>query len=146
MNFLQAIVIAAMCIVPQSTVLRDSVDLAELNHFYDGQGRLVFDQLIWYDWSETDSDFRVVCWRLVKVPEQLPIRDWGNGASAATWIDHETRDLEYLPYKALWSDSEILRQIYARSFRETWPQYDPELVAREKLPKETRRGLTTNCK
>jgi hypothetical protein len=34
-----------------------------------------------------------------------------------------------------------LRQIYAKQFRETWTQYDPELTEREFLPKDKRRDL-----
>ena len=38
-------------------VLRESVDAIELNHFYDEQGRLVFDQLIFYEWSRRHAEF-----------------------------------------------------------------------------------------
>lgn len=44
-------------------------------------------------------------------------------------------------YSATWHDGELLRVIEAASFRETWTQYDPELVERDYLPKERRREL-----
>lgn len=111
-------------IVPRDDVARESCDLIELNHFYDEHARLVFDQVIFYDWSAADSRYNVRAWRLVKNPAQLPHRDWARGC-----------------YSAMWQDGEQLRQIQAKSFSETWTQYDPELLEREYLPKERRREL-----
>jgi hypothetical protein len=111
-------------IAPREDVARESVDLIELNHFYDEHGRLVFDQVIFYDWSANDARYNVRAWRLVKNPAQLPQRDWSSGR-----------------YSAMWQDGEQLRHIQSKSFRETWTQYDPELVEREYLPKEKRKEL-----
>jgi hypothetical protein len=75
---LPTLIIAVLSIVPVTdAVLRDSVDLTEVNHFYDEHGRLVFDQIIFYDWSASDSRYNVRAWRLIKHPSQLPQRDWG---------------------------------------------------------------------
>jgi hypothetical protein len=126
MNFLQAIVIAALCIVPQSTVLRESVGAIERNFYYDEEGRLVFEQVIFCD--VIDGEEQVVAWRLIKDPCIIPKRDWQGG------------------YVATWMDADTVRQVRTGSVRESWTQFDPELVAREKLPNEKRRGLTTNCK
>jgi len=41
----------------------------------------------------------------------------------------------------MWHDGEQLRNVHSRSIRETWTQYDPELVEREYLPKERRKEL-----
>jgi hypothetical protein len=136
-------------IVPHDDVARESVDLAELNHFYDEHGRLVFDQVIFYDWGPpytgpiTDDAqtrfvdesapepvknenwrYQVRAWRLVKNPNLLPIRDWTTGG-----------------YRSIWQDGEQVRDIRAKSFRETWTQEDPELIERRFLPKEKRREL-----
>jgi hypothetical protein len=116
----------AFGIAPQDDVARESVDLIELNHFYDEQGRLVFDQVIFYDWSANDARYNVRAWRLVKNPAQLPQRDWAGGG-----------------YSAMWQDGEQIRHIYSKSSRETWTQYDPELLEREYLPKERRKELRT---
>jgi hypothetical protein len=43
----------------------------------------------------------------------------------------------------MWQDGEQIRHIYSKSIRETWTQYDPELVEREYLPKERRKELRT---
>jgi hypothetical protein len=68
----------------------------------------------------------VRAWRLVKNPSQLPQRDWASGG-----------------YSATWQDGEQIRHIRSKSIRETWTQYDPELVEREFLPKEKRKELRT---
>jgi len=115
-----------LSIVPIDDVVCDRVAVIEVNHFYDDQGRLVFDQAIFYDWSPGDSRYMVRAWRLVKNPNILPVRDWTTGR-----------------YRSFWQDGEQLRDIHALSFRETWTQYDPELVEREFLPKERRKELRT---
>jgi len=124
-NAIGAIVVG-LGIAPQEDVARESVDLIELNHFYDEHGRLVFDQVIFYDWSVGDGRYNVRAWRLVKNPSQLPQRDWNGGG-----------------YSATWQDGEQMRYVHSRSIRETWTQYDPELVEREYLPKERRKELRT---
>jgi hypothetical protein len=105
----------------------DRVDLIEINHFYDEQGRLVLDQLIFYDWSPSDGRYHVRAWRRVSSPAQIPLRDWRSGDYVAIWHDSKERD--------------VLREVRARSVRETWTQYDPELVEREFLAQEKRRDL-----
>lgn len=111
-------------LVGPEDVVRERVDVAELSHFYDDQGRLVLDQVIFYDWDPHHERFQVRAWRLVKNGAPSIERDWGSGG-----------------WDTIWLDGEILRHIKAGSFRETWPQYDPELAEREYLPKEKRREL-----
>ena len=117
--------IVVLGITPQEDVARETVDLIEINHFYDEHGRLVFDQVIFYDWSQDDARYMVRAWRLVKNPAQLPQRDWKDRGG----------------YIAVWQDGELLRHVRSQSIRETWTQYDPELVEREYLPKERRKEL-----
>lgn len=69
--------------------------------------------------------YQVRAWRLVKNPACLPHRDWRQGGYTC----------------GPWEDQELMRIIHAAAFRETWTQYDPELVEREWLPKEKRREL-----
>mgnify|MGYP001599711530 CR=1 FL=1 len=111
--------------IPQEDVVRDRVDLIEVNHFYDEHGRLVFDQAIFYDWCDCHERHQVRAWRLVKCESQLPQRDWERGG-----------------YTVAWLDGEVLRRVRADSIRESWTQYDPEFVEREVLCKDKRRGLS----
>ncbi|MFO0905159.1 MAG: hypothetical protein U0939_19285 [Pirellulales bacterium] len=116
--------LASLGSTPRDQVVVDRVDLVELNHYLDDQGKPVLDQLIFYDWSTADGRYQVRAWRLLKNPTAVPQRDGIDG--------------EYL---TRWQDGQVLRKVYARQFRETWTQYDPELVEREFLPKDKRRDL-----
>jgi hypothetical protein len=105
--------------------VRDRVDVAEVNYFYDDCGKLVFTQLVWWDWCGGESEHRVVAWRLSKSDGQRPRLDHPSGE----WVSR-------------WHDGEIFREVRAASFRETWTQADVELVDRDYLPKDLRRELT----
>jgi hypothetical protein len=124
LNFLLPLPLLSLGIAPREDIARDRVDLIELNHFYNEHGQLVFDQIIFYDWCPVAGRFQVRAWRMVKSPSQLPQRDWQRGG-----------------WSALWQDGDQTRLIYASAYRETWTQYDPELVEREYLPKERRKEL-----
>ncbi len=111
---------------PHEVVLKDSVDLVEVNHYHDARGQHVFDQLIFYDWSSQKRRFQVRAWRLIKAENQMPRRDHRNG----TWL-------------VRWHDDGAMREVTATSRRETWTQYDPELVERGNLPQEQRLDLSS---
>ena len=119
-----AVMLASLCLNPIEDVAVDRVDLVELNHFHDEQGKQVFDQIIFYDWSPTRGRYNVLAWRLLKHPSQLPVRDWSTG-----------------DYVTVWRDNAIVREVRAETMRESWTQYDPELIERSFLPKEQRREL-----
>jgi hypothetical protein len=116
--------LASLCLNPIVDVAVDRVDLVELNHFHDEQGKQVFDQIIFYDWSPTRGRYNVLAWRLLKHPSQLPVRDWSTG-----------------DYVTVWRDNTVVREVRAETMRESWTQYDPELIERSFLPKEQRREL-----
>ncbi len=119
-----AVLFASMCLNPIEDVATDRVDVIELNHFHDEQGKHVFDQVIFYDWSPTRGRYNVLAWRLLKHPSQLPTRDWSTG-----------------DFVTVWQDNSVLRKVRAETMRESWTQYDPELIERAYLPKEQRREL-----
>ncbi|MGI9470154.1 MAG: hypothetical protein ACR2NZ_01390 [Rubripirellula sp.] len=104
-----------------SGVVRQRVDLIELNHFVDEEGREVFRQVIFYDWSKTHGRFHVRAWRLVKQESQIPQRLWNPNR-----------------YQCTWHDDGLLRQVWAPKLRETWSQKDPERVNRSLLPEDRR--------
>lgn len=97
-----------------------TVDVQETNHFYDENGRHVFDQIIYYDWHGDESRYHVRAWRLVKTRDQLPVRARGG-------------------YTAVWMDGEALRKVRSMSRRESWTQFDREVSERQWLPRENRR-------
>jgi hypothetical protein len=105
-------------------VTRTQVDLIELNHFMDDEGREVFQQVIFYDWCKPKQQFHVRAWRLIKKQNQLPIRHWNPKC-----------------YQCTWHDGPLLRQVRASKLRETWSQQDPERVNRELLAEDQRLPL-----
>lgn len=112
---------------PVETVTVDHADVAEINHFYDEQGRLVFQQLVLWERGPNGETDRCFAWRLVKTPNMRPVYRWDRKAWVATF-----------------QDGEVTRRIEATYFRESWTQTgvtgDPELNDRERFPKEQRRG------
>jgi hypothetical protein len=123
-----ALCLAACGATPSTKVADDQVDLIEINHFHDDQGRPVFDQILFYDWSAADQRYQLRDWRLLKSQNQLPLRNTGGGEYVAVWSDFKSRD--------------VLRRTKAKLVRESWTQYDPELVEREFLPEGKRRKLS----
>lgn len=104
-------------------MLVDDVDLVELNHYYDDQGKHILDQLIYYDWCNVRCRFQVRDWRLQRSEFQIPMRR-PDGM-----------------YSSTFKDGDVVRKVRSASFRETWTQYDPELQEREFLDKAQRRLL-----
>ncbi len=115
----------AIGIAPAATqraaVARERVDLIEVNHFIDREGREVFRQVLFYDWSASHRQYHVRAWRLIKNESQLPRRTWNPPG-----------------YLCVWNDEGILREVTASTFRETWTQHDPERANRKHLPEDRR--------
>ncbi|MCC9602790.1 hypothetical protein LOC67_19745 [Stieleria sp. JC731] len=135
MNVLfQVIMAVAMAAAPTNCVVTSSlggnpttqatVDMVELNHFLDDNGREVFRQVVFYDWSSKNRQLEVRAWRLVKHPSQLP-RPQHRGEGFVT----------------RWQDKYVTREVVARTMRETFSQEDPERVNRNVLPENERRPL-----
>ncbi|TWU34228.1 hypothetical protein [Novipirellula artificiosorum] len=120
------LVFLASAIVPSGSArepetTQQQVDLIELNHFVDSDGREVFQQVIFYDWSKASRRFHVRAWRLIKAPDQLPIRQFSPPM-----------------YHCSWYEDRVKRKVNAPTMRETWSQQDPERVNRKFLPEDQR--------
>lgn len=120
-----------LTILPSPEPLRERCDRIEVNHFYDDDRRLVFDQLLFWDWSHDSGRFQLRAWRMVKWQQH------GKQAPYALMIPqrHGRR------WESNWMDGDLWRCVEAECVIETWTQYDPELTEREFLPKEHRREL-----
>jgi hypothetical protein len=114
----------AKALDPRPFPVVDTLDLVEVNHFFDEHGRHIFDQVLFYDWCPRENRLQVRDWRLLRTCEQIPAKAPGG------------------LYNATWWDSGTLRRVQAPDVRETWTVFDPELVEREHLPKEQRRLLS----
>jgi hypothetical protein len=98
------------------------VDRIELNHYSSATGDHVFDQLIFYDWSNQRKRFDVREWRLVKDESMVPRR---------------CRD----GWRVVFYDGGIPREVMAKSMQETFTSYDPETLERDRLPQDQRLPL-----
>lgn len=121
-----AILFALLSILPRTEPVEEGSRPAvvQLDHYHDIDGKHLWSQLIWLDWH--GEEYRIRDWRMVKGPQMLPVRTPSG-------------------YVSLWQDGEVMRRVEAEAFIETWSQAevtgDPELLAREVLPKDERRGL-----
>lgn len=111
---------------PAMSLATQDVDLIEINHLYDEQGQHLLDQLIFYEWSAHRGRYDVLAWRKLKSTTSTPQRSWQDGGYHLTWYDRG-----------------LMRHVRADAIRETWTQYDPEVLERQALPVERRRELRT---
>lgn len=103
------------------------VDLVELNHRYDDQGRHCYDQVIFYEWSPDYRRYHVVAWCLVDQGlSRLPQYDHATDRYVVRWLDRE---------------SNLFREIWAPVYRETWSDSDPERANKELMDEKYRVSL-----
>ena len=132
----------------------ENVDRIELNHLYNGDGRLILDQVIWWDWNYSQDRFDVVDWRLVKncrIIEPDRKREWDTQHPDGPPYVPRAVSTHCCPRVGIdnrnpvcdWFDEKTRRNrcISAKTYIETWTLIDPELQAREDLPQQERRGL-----
>lgn len=107
----------------------DIVDRIEVNHFYNDAGQVQLEQIIFWDWSPSQSEYVVRAWRSIKedrVKSMMPYRT-------------------KFGYEIIWHDNRdgnVLRRIRSKSLIETHTMYDPETINQELLDRNSRRELT----
>lgn len=109
--------------------IEESVDMIELNHFYDPCGRHIYDQVIFYHLAPETSAYRVRAWCLVDDRETLsrrPSRDVARGQVRVEWYDGEHK---------------VVRHLTSRIYRESWTQVDPERMDKRVLDERLRVSL-----
>lgn len=111
--------------VNDDLVFSEHFDRVEVNHHYDPNGKLLFDQVIWYNWNHTICRYEVIDYRMVKGNSLYPKYHSQKQQHISTFLE-----------------GEILREISADSYIETWTQYDPEFLERDILAKERRKLLS----
>ncbi len=121
---LTTLALTIFAVLPADDVACDVVDLVEINHVYDAQGKPVLVQAVFYDFRPQQGDYHVRAWRLLKSGDQRPVRDFRRN----DWVMH-------------FHDTGLMREVRASAFRETWTQYDVERYERDRLPQEHRLGL-----
>jgi hypothetical protein len=97
--------------------IKDEVDVIEINEY-----RGSWKQIIFLEWHPQLRRHSVVDWRMYKSENMHPVKQ-GNG------------------YLMRWHDGDLFREVWAPSRRFTYTQHDPELLDRNVIPQEQRRGL-----
>lgn len=95
----------------------DRVDVCELNHVYNKDGKHTFSQWIFWSWCWHHHGHVVVDWKWAHDSQTMPRR----------WV--------------MVKEGEKTCVVRARSWRETWSQYDREIYDRRRVPQHERRGL-----
>jgi len=159
--------VVLFCGIPLDNVAVDRVDVTEINHFYNEKGGVVLDQVIYWNYNELYHDYEVVAWRMIKdgreeltaeelkqrEKTQMVIQTLPDGTVIKTPVVPRFIGSYLVPvkikeglYKATWLDDDTMRTVYSKSVRETWTQYDPELVNRNVLKQKYRKGLLDHKK
>lgn len=97
-----------------------SVDVIELNHYFDDNGDHILSQYVFYD--REIGCHGVIDWRMANPPLNPPNRFGGF-------------------FQMTWHNDTHLMKVRAKSYREVWTQYDKEVFDRDRLPSESRRKL-----
>jgi len=122
-HFLREVVLLAAAVLPFNngppTKEVKRCDVVEINHFYNDKGELVFTQLICWWWN--GERYEVASWRMLKDDTDLPRRMGKRWRTVYDVLEGRMVIVE--------SDD----------CRETWTQYDPELLDRELTPQHKRR-------
>jgi len=129
-NIVLWIVLLCGASVPKGhRIIEEQVDMIELNHFFDPQGRHVYDQVIFYHVAPETGKFRVRAWCLIEDRESLsrrPLRDPHTSTARVEWYDENQK---------------IVRRLTSKLFRESWTQVDPERSDKVQLEEKLRLSL-----
>jgi hypothetical protein len=118
-------IFALLLILGSQSTTHDHCDLAEINSFHDCNGRHVYDQVIFYEWSPSLHRYHVRAWVLSDGDKQ-PQRDYRNGLYVTKYTERDTS---------------IERTITSTHFRRSWTQIDPERDNKRLLPENERHAL-----
>ena len=159
---------SAVAIPPIVGTVVDRFDMLEVNHACCRYGNPTLDQILFWDWDKTASDWRCQGWRLLKDcrdkndPDKRRLHDarvdsflkhlhWQAQAEARPQLAYRG---EYVPgpwhpvHDWISGDYVIAvmhkgsdRRIVAKLFRESWTGNDPERENLKKFTGELRRDL-----
>lgn len=104
------------------------VDMIELNHYFNGKAQHVYSQVIFYERLAANGHFHVRGWALIEMRESLNRLPQYDPIADKVVVDMITSDGKYT-------------RLESRLFKETWTQYDPERLDKDKLPEQYRLRL-----
>ena len=109
-----------------SFAIKQNCDMMELNHFYDGKCKHIYDQVIYWRRKPENGKYEVRAWALVEDRESIRNRPIKN-VNSGLWESY---------YKRSGDDYYIL--ITSPIFKESWTQKDPEREDKKNLPENLR--------
>jgi hypothetical protein len=123
---------------PTHNIIIDRVDTIELNHFYDENGRLVFDQYVFW------QNNRVRDWVLAKNCRQIPnegeLRIF-DANFIPPFIGDPKIQFDYINKFVVLDIDGLIYRVHYTSYTESWTQHDVETADREFLAKEDRKSI-----
>jgi hypothetical protein len=156
------LILLLMSLNPTSDVIRDEVDIIEINHFYGEDCSPMHDAILFWEY-EWYGKKRIVDWRIIrdhrirmteqewsdfcgewrKITGGNPPDDFFNPSVRTKYVckDLVPRKTVDGYYVLTWMDGCLLRQVIAKAFYETWTQVDAEQVDAQIYPHNTRRKL-----
>lgn len=93
-------------------------DIAEVNHVYELSGQYRFTQILAWDWNRITDQYNCAGWKIAP-------RD-------------EIRVTPHARHTTVSGDGTT---IHGRRYRETWYQWEAEVLDRDRWPESRRRGL-----
>lgn len=146
------IVLLLLALNPLDHAIHDAVDRIEVNHVYNQDGGLSFDQWIGWDWNIRKSRWDVVAWRMMRDVRrecQMQKRQWerehpDGPPYVAEWIGGHAEPTRIVNgWVSQWYDekSHRLRRVTSSTYIETWTHWDREVVERQILSESMRRQL-----
>lgn len=126
---MQLVLLATFALQPQElATLEDRVDVIEVNYVHDDQLAPVYDQVIFWRWSEAWTCHEVASWRFLRSTNSTSF-------PGAFPIPHEGG------WRCLWDDGQCWRDVRAPRLITTRTMGDRELEDRHLTPLQERRGL-----
>lgn len=114
---------------PPEYMLRDEVDIIEVNQVFESSGKCAFRQYLFYDWDSASQQLRIRAWRPLHV-QQIPMAiDPRTGQSVLTFYDGGA--LRVVRSADHWSSNTL--QDAERQEKRNWPARDR--VGLRPLPK-----------
>ena len=115
----------AVDVTDDPLIVKDRVDIIELNYCLDHRGKLAFRQLIFFEWSAYHRRFQIRDAVVVMSDDMLPQKNVATGKYCTRWLD-----------------GGMLREVQSASFRVSKTTMDPEVPERKYLPIHLRKKLT----
>jgi hypothetical protein len=110
-------------VMGSNIVRQEACDMVELHHMHDANGSHVFDQIIFWDWDEQESEYHVRAWFI----------SYGK--------EHLHKNYRSNLWTIIWPDNRTWRGFVAKHFRESWLQRDPERDDKASHPEHKRIAL-----